>query len=404
MSNNFPPPMRSKNRHIRRPALLALLCISVLQPFSLSALSTTPALPGIAAAITPDISFDAIPGAVTYVATRDGVAHLQAHGYDDLLGKKSMRTDNIFRIASMTKIVTATAVMILHDEGKLDIDNPAAKYIPELAALRTPSGKPAVITIRQMLAHTSGMGGLGKEENKIQRTLAEFVPIYAKLKMRAEPGAEWKYNRVGMNLSARIVERISGMSFDQFIQKRIFDPLEMPDTAFNQPPEKRARIVNAFYTHAVTGKLAARKYSPDKVQMVAGDGGLTTTAADFGRLCRMLLNEGELDGARLMRPETVRLMRAPETGDLKAGFSPGHAWAAGVGVVMEPRDDNGAAALSPGSFGHVGAYGTQAWIDPVKGAVYIIFIQNNTLPGNLDDSPIRKHFQQAARDALATKK
>lgn len=385
-----------------RRAAIALVATVLFFSFSLqvSAFPTPRTLPGIDTAIACDISNDAIPGAVTYVATRDGVVHFQAHGYDDLLGKKPMRTDNIFRIASMTKVVTATAVLILQDEGRLNIDDPIAKYLPEFAGLKTPSGKPAAVTIKQMLSHTSGMGGLSKEENKIQRTLAEFVPIYAKLKMRAEPGAEWKYNRVGMNLSARIVEVVSGMPFEQFIQKRIFTPLGMADTAFNQPVEKRDRLANAFYKPEGADKITARKFSANSTTTPAGDGGLTCTASDYGRLCRMLLNEGELDGVRILKTDTVRLMRTPVTGGKPAGFSPGYAWAVGVGVVKEPRDDNGAAVLSPGSFGHVGAYGTQAWIDPVKGAVYILFIQNNTLPGNYDEQPIRKDFQKAAHDAL----
>ncbi|MDR0902072.1 MAG: beta-lactamase family protein [Opitutaceae bacterium] len=388
------------------PALPLLASLAVLSaPVSGQADSLPrppPRLPGIDEAVRARIEAGDVPGAVTFVAAGDRVLHLEAHGLADLDKQAPMRADSIFRIASMTKPVTALAVLMLHDEGRLDIDDPVSKHLPEFASLKTPSGKPATVTIRQLLAHVSGLGGLSKEEtrNNPSRTLGQFAAIYPSLPMQSEPGAKWKYNRVGLNLAARIVEITGGMPFDQFIQERIFAPLGMRDTTFHPPPENRPRIVSAYYKHKETGRLTARRLRNDYTRSErppTGDGGLYSTAPDYGRLCRMLLNEGALDGKRYLRAETVRLMRSNQTGGLAAGFLPGHNWGVGVGIVREPQGVT--AMLSPGTFGHGGAYGTQAWIDPARGVVYILMIQRNDFP-NGDDSAIRNAFQQTAAAAL----
>lgn len=386
------------NAHAKYTAPLILLTMFLVACPSKK--SSTPILAGIDTAIAPCINSTGVAGAVTCVATRDGIAHLQAHGFANLEARAPMRTDSIFGIASMTKPITATAILMLHDEGKLNIDDPVSKHLPEFASLKTPSGKPASITLRQLLSHTSGLGAQSPEENKIPYTLAELAPKYAALPMLSEPGEKWKYTRVGFNLSARIVEKISGLPFEVFLEKRIFAPLGMADTAYNYPDDKTSRMALVYHMPQGATTIQAYKTEPGR-QRIVGSGGLSTTATDYARFCQMLLREGELNGIRILKPETVRLMRTITTGNLEAGFSPGHSWGIGVGIVREPRPDNGAAALSPGSFGHVGSNRTHAWVDPVKGAAYILLVHRTDLPGNYDNIDIRKQFQQAASDALS---
>jgi CubicO group peptidase (beta-lactamase class C family) len=286
--------------------------------------------------------------------------------------------------------------MALQDEGKLSVDDPVGKYLPELAELKTADGKVAKLTLRHLLTHTSGMGEASGEESKAARKLADLVPIFAKKPLAFEPGTRWQYCQSGINSLGRIVEVVSGQSFPEFLQKRFFDPLGMKDTTFYPAKEQLPRIAKS-YTRT-DGKLQEAALWPmfDPTlpdRFPAANGGLFSTAGDYGRLCRMLLNQGSLDGKQYLKGETVRQMSTIQTGEIKTGFTDGNGWGLGCCVIRRPQGVS--AMLSPGTFGHGGAFGTQAWIDPVKGVAYVLMIQRSNFP-NADNSDVRRAFQAAA--------
>jgi CubicO group peptidase (beta-lactamase class C family) len=203
----------------------------------------------------------------------------------------------------------------------------------------------------------------------------------------------------------RIIELVSGMPFDQFLSSRIFEPLGMKDSRFYPGEKLQTRIVTRYAKNKDTGELqpiAPRQDLASRDHPPLPTSGLYSTAPDIARFCQMLLNGGSLEGKRFLKPETVALFATPRTGALKAGFVPGSAWGLGCGIVTEPQGVT--AALSPGTFGHGGAFGTQMWIDPKKGAAYILMIQRERFgtPGyrNGDDTQIRADFQNAAAAAL----
>ena len=368
-------------------------------------------LPGIDAAMQAVIAKNEVAGAVTAVVTKDKVLDLETIGYADVAAKRPMSTDTMFWIASMTKPVTGVAVLMLQDEGKLSVADPVAKYLPEFANLKTPSGKPANLTLTQILTHTSGLGEASGPAAQSARTLADLVPIWLAAPMQYEPGAQWKYTQSGINAAARIVEVVSGMTFDVFVQKRIFDPLGMKDTTFYPTDAQRARLVTAYGKNATTGALAAVPPRADfgpRNKPPQGNGGLYSTGPDYARFCRMLLNGGTLDGRRYLSAEAMKLLMTPQTGDLPTGFfqtedrgnhGTNYGWGIATSILKTPHDGV-ASMLSPGTYGHGGAWGTQAWIDPVKGVAYILMIQRSGLP-NSDGSDVRLAFQQAAAKALA---
>ena len=195
-----------------------------------------------------------IAGAVTMVVAKDRVLHLEATGLADVASKRPMTPETLFWIASMTKPVTGVALLMLQDEGKLSVTDPVAKYLPEFASLKTPSGKPANLTITQLATHTSGLGEAGPDAQKA-KTLADLVPLWLAAPMQYEPGAQWRYTQSGINALSRIVEVVSGMTFDAFVQKRIFDPLGMKSTTFYPDASQRARLVTAYAKNKETGVL-----------------------------------------------------------------------------------------------------------------------------------------------------
>jgi CubicO group peptidase (beta-lactamase class C family) len=345
-----------------------------------------------------------IAGAVTLVASRDEVTRVDAVGHADIAAKKPMPADAIFWIASMTKPVTAVAVQMLEEEGKLSMDDPAAKHIPELAGLKTADGKPVRPTIRHLLTHTSGMAEASPEESRAARTLADLIPVYARKPVAFEPGARWQYCQSSINTAARIAEVVSGLPFPELLEARLFRPLGMKDTTFYPSPSQVSRMAKS-YRRTPEGKLEeaeifllAGRDPSSRDRHPAANGGLFSTASDYARFCRMVLREGELDGRRYLKPESVRKMTAVLTGDLQTGFTPGNGWGLGWCVVRKPEGVT--AALSAGSFGHGGAYGTQAWIDPEKGRAYILMVQRANFP-NADASEVRRAFQEAAIAAEA---
>ena len=359
------------------------------------------------------IAKNEIAGAVTVVVNQDKVLHLDTAGYSDIATQKPMAPDTLFWIASMTKPITATAILMLQDEGKLNVTDPVAKYLPEFANLKTPSGQPANLTITQILTHTSGLGEASGPAAQRAKTLADLAPLWLAAPMQYEPGSQWRYTQSGINAAARIVEVVSGMTFDAFLQKRLFDPLGMKSTTFYPTDAQRAHLVTAYAKNKTNGQLEPvpprAEFGP-RDRPPQGNGGLYSTAPDYARFCQMLLNNGTLDGHRYLTAAAMKFLNTPQTGELPTGFfqnetfgqhGTNYGWGLGTCVLRAPHEGV-AAMLSPGSYGHGGAWGTQAWIDPSKGVAYILMVQRSNFP-NSDASEVRRAFQEAAAEALPKK-
>ena len=352
--------------------------------------------PAIQKAMADFIAAKEISGAVTLVADGINIWHLSADGLADIENKTPMATDSIYWIASMTKPITATAVMMMQDEGKLSVDDPVSKYLPEF------TGDKAGITIKQCLNHTSGLSEASGEETEQITTLKGLVPVFTAKPLVFPPGSKWQYSQTGINTAARVVEVVSGKAFPEFLEERLFGPLGMKDTSFYPGEAQIARIANA-YKRTDDGNLEKSEITflggksiADKKRYPRANGGLFSTAGDYVKFAQMILNGGESGGKRFLKPESVKQMTSVQTGDLVSGFVPGSAWGLGWSIVREPQEVT--AALSPGSFGHGGLFGTQAWIDPVKKRIYLLLVQraNFANQGGADGSDLRREFHNAA--------
>jgi CubicO group peptidase (beta-lactamase class C family) len=351
-----------------------------------------------------------ISGAVTVVVSRDRTLHCSATGLSDIAAQTPMTPGTLFWIASMTKPITATAVLMLQDEVKLSLSDPVSKFIPEFKDLKTPAGKPANLTLAQLLTHTSGLAEAGGNDAAHARTLADLIPLYLRSATQFEPGSRWSYCQSSINTAARIVEIVGGQSFDTFLDQRLFLPLGMTNTTFYPSRKPAAPRVVAYRKNSTTGALepvAPRtEYGQDN-RPPLGNGGLYSTGPDYARFCQMLLSGGTLEGRRYLSPQAMTCLATVQTGDLPTGFlqsndygnlGANYGWGIGTCVLKTPHPGV-AAMLSPGSYGHGGAWGTQAWIDPSRGVAYILMVQRSDFP-NSDASTVRRAFQQAAANAL----
>jgi CubicO group peptidase (beta-lactamase class C family) len=369
---------------------------------------------GVSAAMQHSVENRAISGAVTVVITKNKVLHCEATGLADIGRNVPMSPDSLFWIASMTKPVTATAVLMLQDEGKLKVTDPVAKYIPEFAALKTPSGQPANLTIAQVMTHTSGLGEAPRDAAAKAHTLADLIPLFLAAPMQFEPGTKWSYCQSGINVASRIVEIVSGQPFDVFLQQRLFDPLGMKNTTFYPTRKPQLSRVVAYRKNPATGALEAALPPSgfgEEGHPPVGNGGLFSTGPDYARFCQMLLAGGSLGGKRYLSPEAMKLLSTVQTGELPTGFfqsaqfgshGTNYGWGIGTCILRAPHPGV-AAMLSPGTFGHGGAWGTQAWMDPARGVAYILMVQRADFP-NSDASEVRRDFQQAASDELRKSK
>lgn len=380
---------------IKNPRRLILLAAAMMTPLH----AAPPTIDGVSQKMKQFIEAKEIAGSVTLVANENEILHLSADGMADIGEQKPMKQDAVFWIASMSKPVTATAVLMMHEQGLLSVDDPVAKYLPEFRNLKDAQGNEVTITIRQCLIHSSGLSDLKPDEVKGLTTLAQLSPIIAAKPVNFAPGSKWAYCQTGINTAARIVEVVSGETFPEFLQTRLFTPLGMKDTSFYPGEEQTARLATS-YTRTAAGELekAALPFPEGKPptaanRFPAANGGLFSTAADYLKFARMILRGGELDGKRYLKEESVKLMTSVQSGDLATGFTPGGAWGLGWSVSREPQGPS--AALSPGSFGHGGAYGTQVWIDPVKNRIFLLLVQRANF-ANSDGSEVRAGFQNAA--------
>jgi CubicO group peptidase (beta-lactamase class C family) len=363
-----------------------------------------------------------VAGVVTLVARHGRVAHFESVGYRDAEAKAPMTPDTIFRQASMTKPIVAVATLMLLEEGRLQLSDPISKWLPEFKAMKVlrpglagsyttvPAQTP--ITVRHLLTHTAGLqsgdGVLLPAYEKIaprtvpKDTLGAFVTRLATLPLNFEPGTEWHYGAagIGLTVAGRLVEVISGQPLDQYLSERIFRPLKMTDTYFYLPEEKLARFA-ATYRPDANGKLELDE-APNTNSIFfrertyfSGSGGLVSTASDYLRFQLMLLNGGELDGARLLGRKTVELMASNHTGTLSiASRGPGFGFGLGVSVLV----DLGASGQlgSEGMFGWGGAYNTITFVDPNEDMVAILMPQLR--PNNHQNS--RRDFQTLVDQSL----
>ncbi len=352
-----------------------------------------PVVPAITDQIRKAIAAKEIAGAVTLVAGPDKILHLDATGHAGPNPDEDMFADAIFWIASMSKPILAVLILMLQDDGLLSVDDPVDKYLPEFKDLKTADGKPARVTIRHLLTHTSGLAEITAAQARGCKTLAEVTPLYAARPTAFAPGSKWVYCQSGINTAGRIAEVVTGEALDKLLQKRLFGPLGMKDTTFYLTKEQLPRLARS-YKRTDKGELEVTEIgflggkSPTSTdRFPAPNGGLFSTAPDYARFCQMLLRGGELDGKRYLKADTVKLMTTIQTGDLKTGFTPGNGWGLGFCVVREPQGVT--EMLSAGTFGHGGAYGTQAWIDPKTQRVYILMVQRANFP-NSDASEVAR--------------
>lgn len=347
-----------------------------------------------------------ISGATGLIARRGKIGYFQSWGLMDKEGDKPMRKDTIFRIYSMTKAVTGVAAMILFEEDAFFLNDPVSKFIPELGGLKVAvesfdpvSGKRSYsleaalhdMTVRDLLRHTSGLNYVGPKDEKgelvyqklgVMRTditIEEAVKRLAKAPLVHQPGAVWDYS-LSTDVLGRLVATISGGPLDKFFEERIFKPLGMTDTAFYVPEEKWERLA-ALYTpnpdktvKRYTG-TAQESYRKAPV-LLSGGGGLVSTTMDYARFCQMLLNGGELGGARILSRKTVELMRSDHLGDIpRAGglLPPGFGFGLTFAVNLGPGK-NGSLG-SEGEYYWGGAAGTRFWIDPKEEMIGVFMVQ-----------------------------
>jgi CubicO group peptidase (beta-lactamase class C family) len=340
-------------------------------------------------------------GAVTLVARKGKVVHFEAHGLADVESQKPMRTDTLFVLASMTKPLTAVSILMLLEEGKLVLNDPVSKFVPEfknpsVAVWNRPNDPagaglrlvPAAreITIHDLLTHTSGLadGFNGPAGEYVRRaslpaggTLDERVKRLAKLPLNFQPGTQWEYSpSTGFDTLGRVVEILSGTSLDSFFKSRIFDPLGMKDTFFTVP-ENRVSEQAVNYTRGEKGLVRPQPLRVAR-EYFSGAGGLTGTAADYLRFCQMLLNGGQLDGARLLSRKTVELMTSDAIGALDLGNYAGDqvlkGYGFGLGVRVRRNTGENGWMGSVGDFGWAGALGTYFWIDPKEQLIGLVMI------------------------------
>ena len=352
------------------------------------------------AVIQAQVDQKKIAGVVLYVA-RDGqeVRH-RGYGMSDLEAGKAMKTEAIFRIASMSKAVTSVAVMMLYEEGKLLLHDPVAKYIPEftnsVVAVAPPEGSPAgtkfttvkakrPIQIRDLLTHTAGLTyGTGPaaalyKEAKLDTwyfankdaTIGEEIKKLAALPLNGQPGEVYQYG-YSTDVLGYLVEVVSGMPLDKFFAEKIFGPLKMVDSCFFLAPEKAGRLAPVYGVEkGVLGRGDQGDYVTGPRKCFSGGAGLLATAGDYGRLLQMLLNEGELEGVRLLSPKAVQLMRANHTGTKYAGDT----GAFGLGFwVMQDVGFYGELG-SVGAYGWGSAYFPQYLVDPKEKIVALMMTQ-----------------------------
>lgn len=347
------------------------------------------------AAVQPYVDKGALAGAVMMVVDRDKTLALETAGYSDVPAKKAIAANDVFWIASMSKPITATALMVLVDEGKVQLDDPIEKYLPEFKGiwlttqqddnhkvLRHPA---KLITVRDLLRHTSGMPFASPLETPTLDGLPLPVAVrsYAMTPLIFEPNTKYQYSNAGINTAARIIEVVKGQSFEEFLQKQFFDPLSMKDTTFWPNDEQVTRVVKVYTPTQdkmglVETKIGQLTYPlNDRRRGPMPAGGLFSTAADVGVFCQMILNNGEYRGKRYLSEKAVKEMATRQTGEwIKESYGLG--WSVG-----------------DGSLGHGGALATNMTVDYQRGIATVWLVQHAGFPQDGDKA--HGAFIQAAQ-------
>ncbi len=431
-------------RSLRSTLVFCLLTLGLTLP--LAGQGAGPGIPGLPAAVPGDIGLSAerlarvgraiqghvdageLGGAVALVARRGRVAHFEALGRMDgeAQGGVPMRTDALFGIASMTKPITSTAVMMLYEEDRFQLDDPVSRYVPELAEMEvivvedghegpdapyTTEPAKAQITIRDLLRHTSGftydfrnpgpVGRLYREQLQPDETasLGDFVAMLAELPLARQPGTGYDYS-LSTDVLGYLVEVVAEQPFERFLEQRIFEPLGMTDTAFWVPPRKAERMTT-LYAAGEDGKVkpAVRPYFRGYRQPPAassGGAGLVSTAADYARFLQMLLNGGRANGVRLLSRKSVELMTTGHLGEMRRDFYPGYDFGLGFAVRV---DLGGAGSLgSVGEYGWSGIFSTYFFVDPREEMFAVLMTQTSPFDTLDLGSRFKKLVYQAIDD------
>lgn len=355
----------------------------------------------VAPLLQPFVDDHVLAGAVTLVADKDKVLSLEAVGYSDVAAKRPMRTDDLFWIASMSKPIAATAMMMLVDEGKVGLDDPVAKYLPAFndamvldkkAGERTPRKPKSTLLVRHLLSLSGGMQfGTAAEKGGQPLdagTLAERVQSYAKMTLDFDPGTNYQYSNASINTAGRMVEVVSGMSYEQFLDERLFQPLGMKDTTFVPSREQLARLAKSY--QANKDKSDIQETPIDQLHYPLDDGharhpvpagGLFSTAEDVARFAQMMLHHGEFQGKRYLSESAVEQMTRKQTPDASTQ---------GYGLGFRT---NGT------TFGHFGHYNTNLSIDTKRGLITVFMVQNAGWR-NDEGKKIHPTFAKAAGDMI----
>jgi CubicO group peptidase (beta-lactamase class C family) len=334
-------------------------------------------------------------GIVTLVMEKGKIVHHDAAGMADIAKGRAMEKDALFWIASMTKSVNGAAILCLVDDGRLSLDEPASKWLPELAKVTVAGGaKPEKpITLRMLLSHTAGIAFPPRKPTDGAISLKSYVASLIKTPLAFQPGSAYEYG-FGPTVAGRILEIVSGMKYEDFLRTRLFEPLGMKDTTFHPDDAHRARIARTYKMDEDTHELVPG-YNPfvtsdASVQhMPEPAGGLFSTAQDMGRFYSMVANGGELDGKRILSTKAVKEMLTPVTaGGKQLNYS--------CGWMHNTDKQRVCAAMPVGSHGHGGAFATNGWIDPASGIVTVFMVQNVLVP---DSGKPRDAFQKLVMEA-----
>ncbi len=368
---------------------------------------------------------DRVAGQVVLVLRRGEVAFAAANGWRDKENGVAMTADTIFRIASQTKAIVSTGVMILQEQGKLDIGDPLGRHIPAWRDMQVavPDGNGGYaledaarpITIRHLLTHTAGIGyGGGPAQDRWEEAgfqgwyfanrdepIAETIARMGSLPLDAHPGEQWVYG-YSTDILGAVIEAASGMDLQSFLQQEIFDPLDMRDTHFYLPPAKRERLATVYRPGAngveaipaADGMQSQGMYVDGPRRSFSGGAGLLSTARDYARFLQMTLNSGELDGKRVLSRKSVELMTVDHLGEIP--FREGQGFGLGYSVL----EDLGARGSlgSEGEYGWGGAYHSTYWVDPAEGLVVVYLTQIIPATGLTDYSSLRNGVYQAIID------
>jgi CubicO group peptidase (beta-lactamase class C family) len=377
------------------------------------------------------------PGIVVLILQNGHPVYRRSVGVREVGSAALVGENDFFRLASMTKAATSVAAMILVEQGKIGLDDPVSRFLPEFAKLRVrgadgtegPASRPP--TIRELLSHTAGFSynfinnprlvdayhkaGVSDGIDHSELTMAEAMQRLASAPLGYQPGTSWEYS-LATDVLGAIIEKVTEASLEAFITERIAKPLRIQSFVFNAPESMRSRFVQVTRPTQVTGALGTGYVpviGPESVPFPAtkgtvdldpnhafsrtaynsGGGGMSGTIGDYARFLQMLLNEGELDGVRILRPETVRQMTQNATGSMPTLRGPGWGYTLGFGILTDPAAAK--SRLPAGSYGWGGIYGTQFWVDPANHVVGLVMTQTAVIGSGAISNPIREAFYTA---------